>query len=174
MRWARYCGVCQQRWVPVLAPAQLGVQGQRRFGVSVQALVALLRGRYRMPIAQVRQLFAEVCDLRVSVGEIVALSAGLVAAGEAGLTRLKEAVRGSPVVCADETGWREDGRNGWLWTFATPTLRYFEYHPTRAGKVAAEVLGEAFRGVVSCDCYGGYNHFPKKQRCWSHLWRDRV
>ena len=172
VRWARQCGVCRKRWVPVLAPAGLGVQGQRRFGVSVQALVALLRGRYRMPIGQLRQLLEEVCGLRVSEGAIVALSAGLVKAGEAELALLKEAVRGSPVVCADETGWREDGKNGWLWTFATPSRRYFEYHPTRAGSVPAEVLGEDFGGVVSCDCYGAYNRFSEKQRCWSHLWRD--
>ena len=170
--WAGQWGVCRQRWVPKLTPEVLGVQGKRRFGVSVQSLVALLRGRYRVPVKEIRRLLWEVCELHVSDGEMVALSAGVVAAGAAELARLREAGRGSPVVCADETGWREDGKNGFLWTFATPTLRYFEYHPTRSGKVAQEVRGEDFGGTVWCDCYGGYNRFSRKQRCWSHLWRD--
>ena len=34
---ARRCGICRKRWVPKLSPGQLGVQGKRRFGVSVSA-----------------------------------------------------------------------------------------------------------------------------------------
>ena len=34
-----------------------------------------------------------------------------------------ERVRGSPVVHADETGWREDGHNGYVWAFSAPTQR---------------------------------------------------
>ena len=30
-----------------------------------------------------------------------------------------------PVVHADETGWCEDCHNGYVWTFSTPTQRYF-------------------------------------------------
>ncbi len=170
---ARRCGVCQKRHLPTLAPGVLGVQGKRRFGVSVQALVAVLHGRYRIPMKEIRRLLWELCELRISDGEMVALLDGVVAAGEAELTRLLEAVRGSPVVCADETGWRQDGKNGWLWTFDTPEVRYFQYRDTRSGIVPEEVLGEDFGGIVSCDCYVGYNRLlADKQRCWAHLLRD--
>jgi cell division protein FtsB len=170
---ARRCGVCRKRHLPTLAPGVLGVQGKRRFGVSVQSLVAVLHGRYRVPMKEIRRLFLELCGLRVSDGEMVALLDGVVAAGQAELSRLLEAVRGSPVVCADETGWRQDGKNGWLWTFDTPTVRYFQYRKTRSGIVPEEVLGEDFGGIVSCDCYVGYNRLlAEKQRCWAHLLRD--
>jgi hypothetical protein len=170
---ARHCGICGRRVLPRLAPEVLGVQGKRRFGVSVQSVVALLHGRYRVPVREVRRLLGEWSGLRLSDGEIVALLDGVVAAGAAELTRLHEAVRGSPVVCADETGWRQDGRNGFLWTFSTPTLRSFVYRDTRSGSVPEEVLGEDFGGIVSCDCYVGYNRLAaEKQRCWAHLLRD--
>ena len=169
----RWCGVCGKRHVPTLAPEVLGVQGQRRFGGSIQALVALLHARYRLPMKELARLLREWCGLHVSDGEVVALLDGVAQAGEAELARLQEAVRGSPVVCADETGWRQDGKNGWLWTFATPTVRYFAYRNTRSGTVPKEVLGEEFAGIVSCDCYGGYNQLrAEKQRCWAHLLRD--
>ena len=36
-----------------------------------------------------------------------------------------ERIRRSPVVHADETGWRENGVNGCVWTFSTPAERRF-------------------------------------------------
>jgi transposase len=170
---ARRCGICGKRRLPKLEPAELGVQGKRRFGVSVQSLVALLQARHRVPLGEIGSFLEEGWGLHVSEGELVALAEGVAAAGKTEYQRLREEVRQAPVVCADETGWRENGRNGFLWGFVTPEVRYFERHPTRSGKVAEEVLGEGFRGVVSCDCYVGYNRLPaEKQRCWAHLLRD--
>jgi hypothetical protein len=120
----------------------------------------------------IRRILRELCGLHVSDGEVVALLDGVAAAGQPRLQQLLEQVRGSPAVCGDETGWRQEGKNGSLWTFATPTLRYFVYRQSRAGAVPQEVLGEDFGGVVSCDCYGGYNKLGQLQRCWFHLLKD--
>ena len=170
---ARRCGACGRRHLPSLDPAVLGVQGKRRFGASVQALVGALHGRYRVPMKEIRHLLQEGWGLHVSDGEVVALLDGVVQAGEQELEHLLTQVRGASVVCADETGWRQDGKNGWLWTFTTPTLRYFQYRDTRSGTVPEEVLGADFGGIVSCDCYVGYNRLlAEKQRCWAHLLRD--
>ena len=81
-------------------------------------------------------------------------------------------IRGSPVVHADETGWRQDGANGYVWTFSTPTERYF-VRRGRGKAVVDEVLGESFTGVLVSDFYAAYNHYlGLKQRCWVHLLRD--
>jgi len=81
-----------------------------------------------------------------------------------------EQVRASEAVSADETGWREDGVNGYVWTFATPTLRYFVRDASRAARVPEEVLGENFAGTVTCDFYAAYNKLAGvRQRCWFHL-----
>ena len=84
-------------------------------------------------------------------------------------------MRASPVVQADETGWRENGQNGYVWFAGTPTgERYFEYHHSRAGAVINTLLGEDFSGVLGSDFYAGYNDTPggRHQRCWAHLLRD--
>ena len=57
-----------------------------------------------------------------------------------------ERIRSSPVVHADETGWRENGVNGYVWTFSTS--RYF-LRRGRGGEVVDEVLGEEFGGMTS-------------------------
>ena len=76
------------------------------------------------------------------------------------------------VVQADETGWRQDGANGYVWTFSTPTQRYF-LRRGRGKGVVDEVLDPSSGGVLVSDFYAAYNHYPGlKQRCWAHLLRD--
>ena len=88
------------------------------------------------------------------------------------MAQVLESIRASPVVHADETGWREDGVNGYVWSFSTPTGQYF-LRRGRNKEVVDEVLGESFSGVLVSDFYAAYNHYPGlKQRCWAHLLRD--
>ncbi len=88
------------------------------------------------------------------------------------MDRILERIRGSPVVHADETGWRQDGANGYAWTFSTPTGRYFQRR-RRNKEVVDEVLDESFSGVLVSDFYAAYHHYPGlKQHCWVHLLRD--
>ncbi len=89
------------------------------------------------------------------------------------LADLKAEIRASPAIQADETGWREDGENGYIWSVSTPTVRYYEYHHSRAGEVVKQLIGEDFEGVLGSDFYAGYNiHQGLHQRCWVHYFRD--
>ena len=77
------------------------------------------------------------------------------------------------MVYGDETGWREDGRNGYLWSFSTPKVRYFLHRSGRSRHVVEEALGDEFEGVLVSDFYGAYNVYQgPHQRCWTHLLRD--
>jgi hypothetical protein len=78
----------------------------------------------------------------------------------------------SPVVPADETGRRQDGAHGYVWTFSTPTERYFPRRGRDKGGVD-EVLDQSFGGVLVRDFYAAYHHYPSlKQRFWAHLLGD--
>jgi hypothetical protein len=87
--------------------------------------------------------------------------------------KLLEEYRQAPVRHADETGWRNDGRSGYAWLFATPLLCVFLFRRSRSAKVAREALGEApLAGVLVVDRYTGYNHAPcPLQYCYAHLLR---
>jgi transposase len=170
--WARRCGVCRKRWLAKPSASELGAQGKRRFGASVQSLVASLHIGCRVPMRMMGQLMWELFGLRISDGEVVKLLDGLKGAGEPEMARLQEGVRSAEAVCADETGWRQDGENGYLWGFFTEGARYFEYRKSRSAQVPKEILGEDFGGVVTCDFYGGYNNLGVLQRCWFHLLKD--
>jgi transposase len=72
----------------------------------------------------------------------------------------------------DETSWREAGRKAWLWVVVTPLVTVFHIAATRCGKVAGQLLGSAYRLVVTSDRWKAYNGFRRRQYCWSHLCRD--
>lgn len=168
----RVCPRCHKCWAPSVDFASLAV-GQQRFGISVQAEVALLREQCRLPFRVIQDYLKHRFGLRISVGQLVALVQGLAQCGKALVAELQQQIRGSPVINGDETSWRENGQNGYVWSFSTDRLRYFVYRKSRAASVVKEVLGEAFEGVVVSDFYGGYNaHLGLHQRCWVHLLRD--
>jgi hypothetical protein len=164
---ARQCPVCDRRIVPSGALADVTV-GRQRLGARLVSFIATLREVGRMPARTVQWLLATVHGLQLGLGTIVAASRQVAAHGAPLLEQLREDIRGSPVVHADETGWREDGANGYVWTFCTPTARYF----VRRGR-GKEVLGATFRGVLASDFYAAYHHYlGLKQRCWAHLLRE--
>lgn len=168
---ARTCPLCQKRWVASAALGDVAV-GKQRFGVGLVSLIATLRETGRLPIRTIQWLLDAVYQLRLSVGGITAVLHGVAQRGVGTVAAVRERVRASPVVHADETGWREDGANGYVWTFSTPTERYFLRRGRDKG-VVDEALGEEFAGVLVSDFYAAYNHYPGlHQRCWAHLLGD--
>jgi transposase len=169
-RRCRCCG-----WIGRGALPDLGTQAgpRRRFGWGVAALAAALRTKLRLPLRQVQWLLDHRFGVRVSVGALTGLLEDVARAGRAAYDALLAEARASPVVHIDETGWREDGQNGYVWTVSTPTVRIFQYTRSRAGAVAERLLGEDGTAAVVSDFYGGYDRLARtQQRCWAHLLRD--
>jgi transposase len=77
----------------------------------------------RLPIRQIQQVLFTLHGFPISAGEIVELLHRIREHAQPVLRDLKAQIRASPAVQADETGWREDGINGYVWTAATPTIR---------------------------------------------------
>ena len=168
---ARACPACRRRCIP---PAQLdGVAlGRQRLGVNVLSRIATLREEGRLPIRSIQWYLCTVHQLRLSVGAIVSAIHQTAQQAQPAVAAILDRIRASPVVHADETGWRQNGNNGYVWTFSTPTERYF-LRRGRGKAVVDEALGESFSGVLVSDCYAAYHHYDgPKQRCWAHLLRD--
>ena len=55
----------------------------------------------------------------------------------------------------------------------TTCVVLFLFSEKREQKIAKEVFGEDYKGVLTCDGYPGYPNIVKKiQRCWAHLLRE--
>src|SRR6266480_7434467 len=127
----------------------------------------------RLPLRQLRDALRDLHGFEVSLGELVELLHRIREYAQPVLSDLKAQIRASPAVQADETGWREDGDNGYIWSACPPTLRYYEYHHSRSGDIVKALIGPDFAGVLGSDFYAGYNsHQGLHQRCWVHYLRD--
>jgi transposase len=168
-----WCSQCQ-KWREAPLEVSAEVIGHGRMGVRLSSLIAYLRTVLRVPIRQIQVYLATLHQLKISAGEIVEVLHRLSRQMQPQVATLKAAIRASPAVQADETGWREDGKNGYIWSMSTPEVRYYEYHHSRGHEVVEQLLGEDFEGVLGSDFYAAYNVYPGlHQRCWVHLLRDR-
>ncbi len=169
----RYCPHCQKWYEPKLDVSD-EVLGQGRLGLRVMSLVAWLRTELRLPAAQIQRYLKQVHGLTISVGEVVELARKVATVGAATVTAIQAAISGSSQVHMDETVWREDGDNGYVWATSTPAgYRAYTFALSRSGTVAERVLGADFHGTLVTDFYAGYNWYPgPHQRCWVHLLRD--
>ena len=82
-------------------------------------------------------------------------------------------LRDEPVIHADETGWRINGKNVWCWVFCNPRLALYLIDNHRSSAVVERVLGERFEGVLVTDFYAAYGRLEAdKQKCLTHLLRE--
>jgi len=171
-RWCPCCGA----WRSPQLDLSGKVIGQGRIGVRIAALIVYLRTTLRLPVRQIKAYLKTLHQLELSVGEIVALTHKVGQELQPQMEALLSAVRASPVVHADETGWREAGQNGYIWTCVTEgaqAIRYFVYHQSRSQRIPQGLLGLHFQGHLVTDFYAAYNVIRgPHQRCWVHLLRD--
>jgi hypothetical protein len=170
---ARRCPGCRRPVVAAPPGLEHGRIGRYRFGPRLIALVAVMATVERLPGRQIRERLEREYGLRLSQGGLIGLLQLAARQAEGAYERLGVQIRGSPVVHADETGWRPGGVPGYIWAFSTARVYYFHYDAHRSKDVPDGVLGEDFAGTLVTDFYASYDHYPgPKQRCWSHLWRE--
>jgi transposase len=150
------CGLCGYRTMGKLPE---GVS-TRAFGPTVDAVVAVLMGVYR---------------LTMSVGAVIGCQQSASAAIAEVVEEARSYVKQQPVKHADETGWREgvSRSRAWLWTIVTTHVVVFMIHARRNAEAAKELLGD-WLGVLVTDRHGAYNWWPncRRQFCWAHIKRD--
>ena len=170
-----WCPCCEKWRSPKLDLRQV-VLGQGRIGLRVTSLIVYLRSVMRLSYRQIQAYLQIQHRMEISVGEVVGILHRVRKASEGELEALRAAMQASAVVYADETGWREDGQNGYIWGFSVPgpdAIRYYHYNHSRSRWVVKGMLGGKFRGVLVSDFLGSYNIYDgPHQRCWAHLLRD--
>lgn len=172
-----YCPSCRERVesrAEEQPPAADLPHGQ--LGLNALATAAVMRVCYRMPMRQITRFFIQLPGLRVCPGAIARQLQRLGGWLEGQYDRLKLVLRAAGVVHADETGWRTDGKNGYLWTLTNDRHTLFHVDRSRSGKVIAELLGEGFGGgdgTLISDFYGAYDRLGgSQQKCLVHLLRE--
>jgi len=144
-----------------------------QLGINALATVAVMRVCYRLPLRQITQLFEDLPGLTLSPAAVSKQLRRLSRWLSGQYDRLQLVLRAAGVVHADETGWRTNGRNGYLWTLTDAEHTLYHVDRSRSGKVIAGLLGEAFGGTLVSDFYAVYDQFDcPQQKCLTHLLRE--
>ena len=77
----------------------------------------------------------------------------------------------------DETSWRNNGINNWLWIFINKEVALYVIQRQRSSKVPKSVLGNQKDKFVTTDRFSAYNKLVEdtgclQQICWTHLLRN--
>jgi hypothetical protein len=169
-----YCAMCRKR-VESRAPEQPPAADlpHAQLGLNALATAAVLRVVHRLPLRQVSAVLANLQGISVCAGGISKQLQRLAGWLDPYYERVMLALRASPRVNGDETGWRTGGKNGYLWTLTDPRHTLYHVDASRSGDVIEQLLGKAFDGTLSCDFYAAYNRLDcPKQRCNTHLLRE--
>jgi transposase len=137
-------------------------------------MVALCTGAYRLSKRTTQEVMADLFGLSMSLGTIPHLEQAAVQAVAAPVAAAQAYVRVQPAAHLDETGWREGHARAWLWVAVTTWVTVFVVRLSRGAKVAQELLGERFCGILVTDRWSAYTWYPTRWRqvCWAHLLRD--
>ena len=83
--------------------------------------------------------------------------------------QIKKEVRQSPTCNGDESSWRVDGANHWLWVVVTKYAALHHIDKTRKTEVPKKTLGPEYERVVGSDSRGAWNHVGgMHQKCHVH------
>lgn len=168
----RGCGRRVQGRHPLQTSDALGAAAVQ-MGPEAVATAAVLNKQLGLSFGKIATFFAERCGLTVVRSAIVR---ALHRAADQALptyTALVQTVRSSPMVVADETGWRVHAMLQWLSAYVTRDTTVYVILPGRGFDEAACVLGPSFAGVLVRDGWAPYRQFTAAahQTCHAHLLR---
>ena len=166
-------GYCKQCKKLVYPKAKEPIMASDRIGIGARAVGGYLR-HLGLTYRKAARLFKDVFNLNLTHPSFMAFNTEQAQNGVSIYEGIKQSIRHSPCVNADETGWRVNGQNHWLWVFTNKDTALYLIDKSRGSKVVSNILGEKYEGVLTTDFYSSYHKLKAlaKQRCLAHLLRE--
>jgi transposase len=161
------CGISTRALLPEGVPTG-------GFGPRLQAMVSLCSGDYRMSKREIERMVEDFFSVPIALGSISNLEQATSEAIAAPVAEVAQAIKEEPVVHCDETGWYERSKRAWLWGAVASSMALFVIRACRGAKVAKDLLGAAFSGILVSDRWSAYEwvDVARRQLCWAHLLRQ--
>jgi transposase len=143
-------------------------------GPKAKAFAAFLRYGVKISERDVKTLFERAFNLKIVASSITGFRYQLKRAGFPLYRILRESLKKGSFIHADETGWKVDGKNHWLWKFSNKKVSVSHIDESRGQKVLEKMVGDRYEGVLISDFLSVYNKISAKakQRCLVHILRD--
>ena len=142
-----------------------------QIGPSAKAAAVYLRHEFRLSYRNVRKILGQLFGLSFVPASALAFDQATARAAKPLHERLRDKVRAADIIHGDETHWRIDGQNAFIWFAGNPNFGFFHIDHSRSGDVALEIFGPRFPGNLVADDYAAYNLIEPKSRqsCLAHL-----
>jgi len=161
-----FCSRCNR---PV-AQAGEGEILNASIGPVAKSVAVYLRYRVGISYRKTTELLHELFGLKCVPASAVGFDQKAAVLGEPIWEDIREKIRKSDVVHADETSWRNDGMNHHVWFAGHEDLAFYHIDRSRSAQVAKDIFGENFEGTLVRDRYAAYNGIGKDwQSCVAHI-----
>jgi len=168
-----YCKKCDKIVEPEIEEALPNA----RFGLKLMLLVLILKLDCRIPSNKVTSILSSVFGVKISDGEIYNILRQLSEAFGDYYSEIEKRIKEALIKNIDETSWRINGKNYWLWIFINKEIALYVVRKKRSSKVPIEILGNQEGKIIIEDRFSAYNKFAEvsgceQQICWAHLLRN--
>jgi transposase len=142
-----------------------------QLGPEAHAAMAILNKKLGLSHGKVADAFKDLFGIDMVRGTSAQSALRTGGRCEPAYESIRTAVRNSPWIVPDETGWRVGGRPAWLHGVVAESATYYEIVPGRGHEVLQRLLGEAWSGLMIHDGWGPYDTFlqARHQQCLRHL-----
>jgi transposase len=172
-----FCPCCRQRRQGRHAEQTSNATGAagNTLGPVVLTMAGELKHRLGVPYRKICDFLETYCGLTACPATFVRAEQRLAELARPTYDLLIDALRRCQVVHADETGWRVNTLNAWLWVFTNKDLTIYTIRTgekARGADVPKEILGADFDGYLIVDGAKAYQCLQyTKGQCNAHLLR---
>jgi len=168
----RYCKNCGK----IVEPEIQDALPNARFSLKLMLLIMLMKIGIRIPSNKITEFFG-ILGLEISDGEIYCILDQLKNAFGNYYETLVEKMQEAATKHIDETSWRNNGINNWLWIFINKEVALYVIQQRRSSEVPKKVLGNQKDKFITTDRFSAYNQLVEdsgclQQVCWTHLLRN--
>lgn len=162
-----YCPHCERNVVQPGPGELLGCY----IGPAAKATAIYMRYELNLPDRKISRFFAEFFGLQFVPASAYGFERQAVRRGLPLYEDLRQKIRALPLAHGDETSWRHDGDNYFVWYGGDEQVACFVFAPDRSGQTAQSLFGEHFSGVLVSDAYAAYHAVHPKdwQSCLFHI-----
>lgn len=166
-----YCPPCQKQVHQTAQDQDQSPAGH--IGPVAKSTAIYLHHAIGISYRKAQRLMEDLFGMKFATASALAFDEHATRKGEPLYEDLRDKLRTTPYIHADETHWRQDGKNAYAWFFGNQDLAFSHIDRSRSGNVAAAILGDAYPGVLVADGYQGYNAVNPmdRQSCLAHLVR---
>lgn len=164
------CGGCGRRY---RAGAPAGMAPGTPFGPGIRSLLLYLHHNHHVGFERLARMSKELFGLTISEGAIANAFRRMQSGLDIARAAIKKKLQAATLIASDETTTRVNGMTHWHWVFLSDQAVFHEIAPSRAKRIAEQVLGGHRPQTWVSDRYAGQQDLAgTHQVCLAHVLRD--